>query len=97
MFAADEATASNLQRFAKWAGRVTTKYKDTAKNLSNVKSAIKDIRQSSRPVTAEDVYDEANTGYKNEVLGMPTNYVYIGAGLLIVAGLGYIAYNRFKN
>lgn len=97
MFAADESTVSNLQRLAAWAGRVSTKYKDTAKNLSNVKSAIRDIRQTSRPVTASDITtQEASLGMKDEIFGIPSSYVYAAAGLAIFGGIGYIIYNRVK-
>lgn len=93
MFAADEGTASNLQRLAKWAGRVSTKYKGTAQNISNVKSAIKDIRQSSRPVdmqaTQEGEYIQSD--------GSTNSYMYIGAGLLIAVGLGYVIYKKVSN
>lgn len=95
---ADE-TSPTLDRLTSWAGRVATKYKAPAKNIQTVQSAIKDVRAAGRPVSATDAsnIELANRGRKDEIFGINATYVYIGAGLLIAGGIGYIVWNRIKN
>ena len=99
MFAADESTVSNLEKLAKWAGKAKVKAKSAISSVKAAKSVIKDIREVRRPVSnAEAANAElVNSGEVDEIFGISSTYVYVGAGLLIAAGIGYIAYNRIKS
>lgn len=95
MFAADEP--STLERFTKWAGRASTKGKNIISDVKAIRTAGKDIRSAIKGPTPEQIAaDKAAlaASYKDEIFGIPSTYVYVGAGLLIAAGIGYIVYNR---
>lgn len=98
-YGADEvAEPSTLERFTAFTKRLATKGTKAIEQAKTIKSAATDIRKAVKPVSAQDAanIELANRGMADEIFGMPSTYVYVGVGLLIAAGVGYIAYNRLK-
>ena len=89
-----EQERSNLDRFTSWLGRASQKAKDVSQKARDIASATKDISTTLRP-QPEMSAPVVITGTE-KIWGMPKTAVYLGAGALVLGGIGYIVWNRMK-